>query len=160
MNKIIIDGYNMIHRVPELRAHLEKSLECGRDELIRLLKTYLLNKKIQITVVFDGTEAPPGLSSVQDYRSLKVVFSRYPFKADPLIISLIAREKAKRSLIVVSDDSEITQNPQSNQTLVLSTHAFYHRLISRQQACDIENKFDRELSQEELNEWLKIFGEA
>ena len=158
MNKIIIDGYNMIHRVPELRDHLEKSLECARDALIRLLKTYLLNKTIQITVVFDGTEAPPGLSSVQHYRSLKVIFSRYPFKADPLIISLIAREKSRRSLTVISDDSEITQNAQSNQTLVLTTHAFYDRLVKRQQISGIENKFDRELSQEELNEWLKIFG--
>ena len=158
MNKIVIDGYNMIHGVPQLRRFLEVSLERSRDELIRLLKSYLSNKRVEVSVVFDGDLTPAGVEPFEQNRSLRVVFSQYPIKADQIILDLISKEKHKKGMIIVSDDSEILQHARSHETLVLSTRAFYDRLVRRFQSDEISSNRDKELSQEELAEWLAIFG--
>ncbi len=159
MNKIIIDGYNMIHRVPELCQFLSESLERSREELIRQLKSYLLTKKVEATLIFDGNHPPIGIDPIRQSRSLKIIFSRYPFKADPLIKELIKKEQHQKSLIIVTDDSDIIQFAKTHQTKVLSTVEFYNRMMKRFQNHDIYHKFDKDLSEEELAEWLRIFGE-
>ncbi|MCG8608221.1 NYN domain-containing protein [bacterium] len=128
MNKIIIDGYNMIHRVPELRQFLRASLEDARNELIQRIKSYLLDKAIEIIIVFDGSEAPPGLPPIEQHRRLKVIFSKRPFKADPVIISLISGSKKRQSLIIVSDDGEIKRAARSGGAMSISTSDFYSRI--------------------------------
>jgi predicted RNA-binding protein with PIN domain len=157
MNKIIIDGYNMIHLVPELRQFLDNSLERARDELIGKLKTYLLNKKVHITLVFDGAH-PAGVAPIERNRYLEIRFSKHPFKADPLIKGLIQKEKNKAAMTVVTHDSEIAAFAAAEHAAVLSPTEFWERLTKRQQQNDLYNKFDRELSDEELAEWKEIFG--
>jgi predicted RNA-binding protein with PIN domain len=159
MNKIIIDGYNVIHRVPELRQFLETSLEDARDALLQRLKSYLLNKEIEIIVVFDGSEAPPGLPPIEHHRRLKVIFSRRPFKADPVIISLISGTPKAQSLIIISDDGEIKHAAKSAGAAAISTNDFYSRLTKRFMSEESTSVPGRELTSEELQEWLKIFGE-
>ncbi len=157
MNKIIIDGYNMVHLVPELRQFLDESLERARDELIRKLKLYLLNKKIVIAVVFDGNH-PAGGQPVERNRNLEIKFSNYPFKADPLIKKLIQKEKHKGALTIVTNDSDIAAFAKAEHAAVISPEEFWLRLTKRQQQNGIFDKFDRELSDEELAEWKEIFG--
>ena len=141
-----------------MERHLSESLERSRDELIRLLKSYLLNKKVEITLVFDGNHPPFPVDS-QPERSLRVIFSNYPFKADPVIKRLIEREKKKRSLTIVSDDADIIKFARTQGVGVLSTEGFYNRLVKRfEQENDFYKKFDRELSEEELAKWKEIFG--
>ncbi|MFQ5603571.1 MAG: NYN domain-containing protein [bacterium] len=159
MDQIIIDGYNLIHRVPRLSQHLAESLEAAREALIQQLKTYLLNKKVKITLVFDGCSPPLGIDSQSYFRSLKVIFSRPPFKADPLIKNLIAKAPRKKSVLVVSDDAEIKQFAKAHQAHVISTLDFYDRLSKKSVQDEFYQKFDKELSQEELAKWLEIFGE-
>jgi predicted RNA-binding protein with PIN domain len=157
MNKIIIDGYNMIHLVPELRGFLDESLERARTELIAKLKSYLLNKKIFITVVFDGNHSA-GIAPAERLRYLEIRFSKYPFKADPLIKRLIQKEKAKRAMTIVTHDSDIAAFASAEHAAVISPAEFWERLTKRQQQNGIFDKFDRELSDDELAEWKKIFG--
>jgi hypothetical protein len=125
---------------------------------MRLLESYLLNKKVEITLVFDGNHPPFPLDG-QPGRSLRVIFSNYPFKADPVIKRLIEKERKKRSLSIVSDDADIIKFAKTQEVGVLSTGVFYSRLVKRfEQENDFYKKFDRELSEEELAEWKKIFG--
>lgn len=157
MNKIIIDGYNMIHLVPELRQFLDEGLERSRDELIRKLKSYLLNKKVYIAVVFDGNHPASGQTFERNH-NLEIKFSNYPFKADPLIKRLIQKEKHKGALTIVTHDSDIAAFAAAEHAAVISPSEFWERLTKRQQSNDLYNKFDRELSDEELAEWKEIFG--
>ena len=157
MNKIIIDGYNMIHLVPELRQFLDESLERARDELIRKLKSYLLNKKIFIAVVFDGNH-PAGVPVNERNRNLEIKFSSYPFKADPLIKKLIQKEKNKGALTIVTHDSDLVTFANAEHAIAISPEEFWERLNKRQQQNGIFDKFDRELSDDELAEWKEIFG--
>ncbi|MFQ5648686.1 MAG: NYN domain-containing protein [bacterium] len=159
VNKIIIDGYNLIHRVPELAKSLETSLEHARDGLVRRLRSYALRKQVEITVVFDGTAPPLGIDEPQAGRRLKIVFSRSPTKADPVIQNLIQNAPNRKCLTIVSDDAEIVRFARTRQASVLSTRAFFDRLRRRSQQHDLQQKFDGGLTEEELAEWLKLFGE-
>ena len=56
----LIDGYNVIHRIPAL---VDKDLETSRDHLIRLIEIHRPQGSLQnsVTVIFDsssGAEAP------------------------------------------------------------------------------------------------------
>lgn len=158
MNKIIIDGYNMIHGVPELRRWLNESLERSRQALIRILKSYLLNKKVEIALVFDGDGSAVGAEALEPARLLKIIFSRYPQKADPLVKKLIKKDERNKSLTIVTDDSDLILFAKAHQAEVLSTQAFYQRVAKRPQNNDFYHKFDREISEQELQDWLRIFG--
>lgn len=158
MNKIIIDGYNMIHRVPELRQYLNESLEKARDELILLLKSYLVRSEAVITLVFDGNLPPFDFGASSPHKYLTIKFSKFPLKADSLIKDLIKKEENKKSLTVVSEDSDIIQYAKSQRVKVLTPVAFYQRIEKRFAGKELNNKFDVEMTEEELSQWLEIFG--
>ena len=158
MNKIIIDGYNMIHRVPKLNQFLEKSLERARHELILLLKSYLVRAKVQIILVFDGQYSFLGTFEDNPNSKLEVIFSKHPMKADPLIKAMIDKEKNKKTLTLVSDDVDIVNHARGQGTQVLSPVDFYHRIEKRIYKNELHNKYDINLTEEEIAEWLEIFG--
>jgi len=160
MTKIMIDGYNMIHRVPNFARFLEVSLERAREELLRKLKSYALAKSVLLIVVFDGSMVVSQGRPVNP-GNLKVIFSRPPFKADPKIKDLIMKEKNKKNLTLVSDDADLVQFAKSHEAKVLTTGAFADILGKRFRSKEISNEYDQqELSEKELNEWLDIFGEG
>ena len=159
MNQYIIDGYNLIHSIPVLAKYLEESLEAAREELLRYVKNYLASKSVEIIVVFDGSEPPIEVDPPHPGKELKIHFSRSPFKADPMIKNLIRSEGNKQSLTLVSDDSELVRFAKMNHAKVSSTKVFFETLEKPFKCQDIYKKYDRDLSQDELDEWLKLFGE-
>jgi predicted RNA-binding protein with PIN domain len=158
VNKVVIDGYNLIHSVPELRRELEISLEKGREALMKKLQSYLASRQVRITVVFDGSEPPPGVDPSFYGASLSVRFSRNPFKADPLIKEIIRSSDSKRSVTLVSKDADIVQYARSRKVNVLEPEAFYNRLEKEYRTSDNESD-TRDMSDDELADWLKLFGE-
>src|SRR3989475_13215612 len=81
----LIDGYNVIRRDPDLRAHEAESLEAGRTALLRLVARVARAGGDRFTVVFDGAPASrPAPAGGQ----LEVIFSRPPEKADDVLARL------------------------------------------------------------------------
>src|SRR2546427_2346657 len=81
----LIDGYNVIRRDPDLRAHEAESLEAGRTALLRLVAQAARAGGDRFTVVFDGAPASrPAPAGGQ----LEVIFSRPPEKADDVLARL------------------------------------------------------------------------
>src|SRR2546425_327911 len=81
----LIDGYNVIRRDPDLRAHEAESLEAGRTALLRLVAQAARVGGDRFTVVFDGAPASrPAPAGGQ----LEVIFSRPPEKADDVLARL------------------------------------------------------------------------
>lgn len=148
----------MIHRVPTLCRFLDVSLERAREELILHLKSYLIHHKVHVILVFDGAHPSIGLESRNPNSSFKVLFSKFPFKADPVIKDLITKEEKKRSLTIVTDDADIIRYAQAQNAKFLSPVNFYARLEKRSVRKELNNKYDQDLSEEELSEWLQIFG--
>src|SRR2546422_10081081 len=95
----LVDGYNVIRRAPDLRAHEAESLEAGRTALLRLVARAARAGGARFTVVFDGAPASrPAPAAGQ----LEVIFSRPPEKADD-VLARLARQLGAGSAVVTSD---------------------------------------------------------
>jgi predicted RNA-binding protein with PIN domain len=160
MERIIIDGYNVIHRVPELRQSLERGLEEARAELILKVKSLLTRKQVEVVLVFDGDHVGETAEPATGNSRLRVVFSRVPLKADALIISFLEEEKQPGRVTLVSDDHEITAFARSVGAKHLSSQAFYDRLARRLGAKELNQKFDSALSPDEIEEWMELFSRS
>lgn len=160
MNLLIVDGYNVIHGVPALRQFLDESLERARNELLDLLASYLIARKVKIIVVFDGQATQSG-APVFRKRNLHVMFSESVGQADAAIKRLLARQSNPKSASVVSDDTDLIRFAQSAQAGILSAAEFYSLITKRRRKSKkngIYDKFDGEMSETELAEWMEIFG--
>ncbi|MBC7187766.1 MAG: NYN domain-containing protein [Calditrichaeota bacterium] len=158
--KVIIDGYNMIHAVPDLAARLKQDLGSARIALLQRLCSYVSNRNLELVVVFDGAQVHP----VEDARAappgVRVLFSRPPQTADSLIEHLLHNEAHPRSVTLVSADRRLGDVARERGTSVLSPAQFLKRMDKRPRGEDLaDHKFGRELSEEEMAEWLALFGE-
>jgi predicted RNA-binding protein with PIN domain len=95
----LIDGYNVIRRDPDLRAHEATSLEAGRRALLHLLARSHRDTRDEVIVVFDGARVSGGAPS--DGR-IRVIFSRPPATADDELMRL-ARHWREGAAVVSSD---------------------------------------------------------
>ncbi len=84
---IIIDGYNLIRQSNSFSDLDRQDIQLGREALLDTLATYKRIKRHKITVVFDGTNAPPFSQSENRIKGIKVKFSRRGELADSLIKS-------------------------------------------------------------------------
>jgi predicted RNA-binding protein with PIN domain len=102
---IIIDGYNLIRQSNSLSDLDRQDIQLGREALLDTLAAYQRIKHHKITVVFDGTNAPPFSQLKDRVKGIKVKFSRRGESADSLIKQMVNREREKA--LVVSSDLDI-----------------------------------------------------
>jgi uncharacterized protein len=103
---ILIDGYNLIRQSDNLRPYERKSLEAGRNALIKKLVEYEKKKAHRIIVVFDGGQSD-WLDEGRDREGkINIIYSRRGERADDVIKRLAA--EAVGDIIVVSSDREIS----------------------------------------------------
>lgn len=115
----LIDGYNVIRRDGDLRAHEAGGLEAGRRALLALVAGAARTSGDGFTVVFDGAPVPgaaPGGGQVE------VLFSRPPDKADDVLVRLARQEGA--GAVVVSSDRMIADAARRAGCAVVGADAF------------------------------------
>ena len=135
--KIIIDGYNLIWAVPELRKKLLNdergtNLEEGRKELLHYLEIYQrAHPKLKITVVFDSKEEIfpyPALPS-----RIKVLYSNGE-TADNLIEKIVKDEK--NETLVVTSDNELKRRVKEKGAEVIGSSTFFERISPGKKSID------------------------
>ena len=128
MITMILDGYNVIHAVPEMSRHLDRSLQAAREALIRLCQAYRARRGDieRLYVVFDGREAEAFGSSAQQQGGVTVLFTERPEEADARILRVI-EERGRGRCVVVSNDNEVANNARAFGARILSAQAFYHQ---------------------------------
>lgn len=102
---IIIDGYNLIRQSNSFSDLDRRDIQLGREALLETLAAYKRIKRHMITVVFDGTNAPPFSQHENRFKGIKVKFSRNGELADSLIKRMVNREREKA--LVVSSDLDV-----------------------------------------------------
>ena len=102
---IIVDGYNLIRQSDTFRQAERKSLEEGRNALIRNLIDYRRFRGHRITVVFDGWVGGSPKEERDIAGGVEIIYSRLGEKADEVIKRLL--EKAGEEILVVTSDREI-----------------------------------------------------
>ena len=123
--RIVIDGYNLIPAIPELRRILHQDLEAGREGLLDMLRSYRRNSSGNplITIVFDGKS-----HYEQGGRSpggIEVLFSRHEI-ADALILRLL--KERYRGAVLVTSDRALGEAAKPFASAIVRTGEFRDRL--------------------------------
>jgi uncharacterized protein len=151
----LIDGHNLIPKIPGL------NLNQMEDEmvLIKLLQDFCQNRKKNVEVYFDG--APPGQARNQRFGMVSAYFIRKGMKADTAIIQRLQKlSREAPNWIVVTSDRQIQAEARSLKAHVLSSEDFANELITAAQRGQKGGGGNsRPLSEGEVQEWLRIFGE-
>lgn len=151
----LIDGHNLIPKIPGL------NLTQMEDEmaLIKVLQDYCQNRRKNVEVYFDG--APAGQARNQRFGLVSAHFVRKGMKADTAIIQRLRKlGRAAPNWIVVTSDRQIQAEAKALKAHVMSSEDFAKELMT---AAGEDQKGmsggDRQLSEGEIQEWLKIFRE-
>lgn len=86
MERVIVDGYNVIHAWPELKRLLSgASLEAARDRLVERLSVFGMVVGADVTVVFDAHHSTARTNSEETVDGVRVLFTRKGHSADHVI---------------------------------------------------------------------------
>ena len=85
MERVIVDGYNVIHAWPQLKGLLNVSLEAARDKLVDRLSVFGMVAGAEVTVVFDAHHSTARTNSEQLVEGVHVLFTRKGHSADHAI---------------------------------------------------------------------------
>jgi len=86
VERVIVDGYNVIHAWPQLKRLLDDaSLEAARDKLIERLSVFGMVAGADVTVVFDAHHSTARTSSEELVEGVHVMFTRKGHSADHAI---------------------------------------------------------------------------
>ncbi len=99
--RIMVDGYNLIRRVPELAMADRQDLEEGRNALIESLAQYRAGTGHKLTIVFDGAGSWHQSSRGEKVRGMTVIYSRQGKSADEVIVEMCRDGKA--DVLVTAD---------------------------------------------------------
>src|SRR5690348_3301541 len=85
--RLLIDGYNLLFASDVFASSAgPPTLERTRTALLQFLVDSLNQKQCaRTTIVFDATQAPPGLPRETSYAGIQVLFSRSGQEADDLL---------------------------------------------------------------------------
>jgi predicted RNA-binding protein with PIN domain len=161
---IVVDGYNVIFRIPELRAEAEADLMRARDELVRRLSEAFRGRQERVTVVFDGHRDAGQGTAAGGRGNVRVIFSVPPATADDTIQRLIEGFKpsaGRRPLLrVVSSDREVAERGQLWGANVSSAEGFMREVDERRKPqVRGRDRTPRPPSGREIEEWERLFRE-
>jgi predicted RNA-binding protein with PIN domain len=109
MERVIVDGYNVIHAWPQLKRLLgEASLEAARDRLIERLSVFGMVVGAEVTVVFDAHHSTARSNSQETVEGVHVVFTRKGHSADH-VIERIAYAAAQGGDVITVATTDRTQ---------------------------------------------------
>lgn len=151
----LIDGHNLIGKIPDIQ------LTDPNDEakLVQRLVGFCARTGKKCTVVFD--HGLPGGSSKMSTGGVKVIFASVHSNADRVMIDRIHKVRNPREWIVVSSDNQVINRAKQRRMPTLSAAQFADILARPQRVVKPgrEESPDLRLSPDEVDEWLRIFGE-
>jgi predicted RNA-binding protein with PIN domain len=162
MQKIIVDGYNVIHADPDLVREAGRAMESARGALLGRLRAYIASRQVQVTVVFDGAGGMVDAESLVPGR-LQVLYSASGQSADEVIVETLRRHPNPREYIVVTSDmADIGRAVRAVGATVMPSAAFLERLATTDEPAQAPPAAGEkpEPSADDVDYWLRRFGET
>lgn len=149
----MIDGHNLIGKLSDI------SLDDPNDEalLVQKLSGFAARTGRECVVIFD--HGLPGGSSRMGTRKVQVVFASGRSTADRVMIERINKIPDPRGWVVVSSDREVMSCARRRNMSTLHSDEFVTLMQSPpKQVVDEGERSDVSLSDDEVNEWMDLFG--
>lgn len=155
----IIDGNNLIGSSPDISIEDPEA----RLKLIQIIKKFQENKKHNITVVFDGVPEN-GVRKEDICSKFCVVYPPEGSTADEEIKRILKRYHHYKDVILITSDRELKAYAKEKGAKTINSIEFYFELkrISRVhgKAEESQKRIEAEISEHEVNHWMKIFDES
>ncbi len=148
----LIDGHNLI---PKLGLRLDAMDD--EMELAAILQEFCRLERKQVEVYFDG--APTPHAGTRKLGTVTAHFVPLGTTADEAIRRRLRKMgKNAKNWIVVSSDRQVQADARAVKAEVISSDAFAKQL-KQARASAPKPADDRKLSQQEVDDWLKLFKE-
>jgi predicted RNA-binding protein with PIN domain len=123
---IIIDGYNVIYRVPRFKAQLDRSLQAGREALLRYCSEWKTHRRDidRFYVVFDGDSSVIGGEVAASAPGVRALYSKTGETADRRIQRMLEQADRHEEISVVSDDNEVRDSARVHHMRSMSASGF------------------------------------
>jgi predicted RNA-binding protein with PIN domain len=160
---IVFDGYNIVHRSPQLKPGPARSLRESREKLVNLLSWTLGGDSARYLVVWDGAEG-----GGRDERSgrVEVRFSKPPEKADDLIRRIVETEVERVDRVtVVTADLEVARHARAMGADVSISDLFLASALGAaaqggEDGASAEPEKPATLTKAEIEAWAQLFREG
>ncbi len=126
---VIIDGYNFIFAIDDLRKIAESDFARCRDVLARMMCDYTAFRKCRAIIVFDAYKRKGGEGSVEEIGSVTVVYTRESQTADAYIERTTYEIAPEHTVRVVTSDLQEQLIVLGSGGLRVSAREFYSELL-------------------------------
>lgn len=133
---LIVDGYNIIHAIPEIENELNKDLICARKALEAALRRYQAGEKSirRIYVVYDG-KGEFG-QNIEDMGLIKNVYTSKEVSADAEIVNMLKSAKGLNKTAVLSRDNFVINHARAMGANVLPVSNFARKIAEKKRSFD------------------------
>lgn len=103
MERLIVDGYNVIHAWASLKRLIaEASLEDARDRLVQRVSVLGMVSGAEVTVVFDAHHSTSLTNSQETVEGVRVIYTRKGHSADHVIERIAYEASQAHDVITVA----------------------------------------------------------
>ena len=145
----IIDGNNLIGKMPNLMKLQQKDKQASREKLALIIERYFHNKKANVSLHFDGHSA-----AKINAGKIKLIYSEN-ITADEKIKKQISESKSPKTLTVVTSDSNLSQFARVCSCKVIMSESFAAQ-IRKSNSEDDEQAIIESMKNDD--EFKKLFG--
>ena len=149
MKHYIVDGNNLIGKIPSIKKLQKINKQASREKLAFLIGRYFISGKNTVSLHFDGHANEPIKVS-----RVKIKYSGSK-TADEKIKSEIEKSKNPRNIIVVTSDGNVAEFARVCICEVIKSEDFRKKLKGRITGDDEQARIDEMNNQDEFK---KIFG--
>ena len=125
---LIVDGYNVIHQLPELSETAQSDLDAARRLLCDRLSSYAAFRKSRLVVVFDGYKVKGNQGEKTAYHNIQVVYTKENQTADNYIESLVHEIGRNYDVKVATSDALVQLSALRSGVLRLSARELWQEL--------------------------------
>jgi hypothetical protein len=150
MRHFIIDGNNLMGKIPSLFKLHKKDGQLSREKLAFILESYFINKRNnKVSLHFDGF-----INQVIRVNAIKIIYSGKR-TADDEIKHEIENEKNRRNLIIVTSDHNIIQFARVCGCDVMTSEQFSREIMNRSTE-DEEKKREDGIDNDEMKRLFDV----
>jgi predicted RNA-binding protein with PIN domain len=149
MKEVIIDGNNLIGKIKNLSVLQKRDKITAREKLAFMLNRYYSNKKIKVSLHFDGFKS---VSIRTD--NISIIYSD-EITADEKIKKQIEQAKNSRNIALITSDRNLQQFAKACSCEIISCEDFSKMLGSSRHRGDEQSRIDE---MNNVEEFKKLFN--